>query len=308
MSLGAKEVLKGMDPGNVCGFLDFSIRLLMPWAGIQVAREAIKNSKNVEILRWIASRRDAFVGTENEADWKDLLYTAIAHETQLFREMTCAQLQSILLISQDLAQTSQQQINVLKVVIDWVRHNSEKGDHHVVQGTMMPTLETDEIKVKQLINLAVRDRGRQRDEHNTVAAHMNSRMTRLLRNVRPELLTLSDLRTKLSRGDVSFASKFDGFHDMVEFVAENQPESAKNADALVARIIAATQKDASMRLYRQPVSPSSFLKGQSVLNSMNGEIGYPVRPTRTPTTQIQTSNVSQTDASNSPGLGRRRSC
>ncbi len=65
--------MKSIGPGNISGFLDFSSRLLMPWAGIHVVREAIRDSKDAELLLELASRRDMFVGTNEEADWKGVL-------------------------------------------------------------------------------------------------------------------------------------------------------------------------------------------------------------------------------------------
>jgi hypothetical protein len=73
MSSGAKTVLKCLAPENVCSFLDFSSRLLMPWAGIYVAREALVESKGAKFLLELASRKATLACTEEaEADWRDV--------------------------------------------------------------------------------------------------------------------------------------------------------------------------------------------------------------------------------------------
>jgi hypothetical protein len=62
-----------MPPENVLALLDFSSRLLMPWAGIAFVREAVRESKDTAMFFEVASRRAMFDGTDEEAAWKEVV-------------------------------------------------------------------------------------------------------------------------------------------------------------------------------------------------------------------------------------------
>ncbi len=69
-SATARHIFKKMVPADVSGLLDFSSRLLMPWAGIAFVREAVRDSKDSTLLVKLASRSAMFDGTDEEAEWQ----------------------------------------------------------------------------------------------------------------------------------------------------------------------------------------------------------------------------------------------
>jgi hypothetical protein len=72
-SVTANKIFKSMAPADIFGLLDFSSRLLMPWAGIAYVREALHGCKDIELLLGLASKRTMFDGTDEEAEWKEVL-------------------------------------------------------------------------------------------------------------------------------------------------------------------------------------------------------------------------------------------
>ncbi len=63
-SADTNKAFKSMAPADIFGLLDFSSRLLMPWAGIPYIREAVRDSKDTEFLFYVASKRAMFDGTD----------------------------------------------------------------------------------------------------------------------------------------------------------------------------------------------------------------------------------------------------
>jgi hypothetical protein len=72
-STDTNKTAKSMDTADVFGILDFSTRVLMPWAGIACVRDAVRDSKDAEFLFALLSRRAMFDGTDGEAAWKDVM-------------------------------------------------------------------------------------------------------------------------------------------------------------------------------------------------------------------------------------------
>jgi hypothetical protein len=71
-SSDSNMIFKSMAPADIFGLLDFSSRLLMPWAGISYVREAVRDSTDAVFLFEVASKRALFDGTDEEAEWKEV--------------------------------------------------------------------------------------------------------------------------------------------------------------------------------------------------------------------------------------------
>jgi hypothetical protein len=78
-SPGMAEVFQRMMPNDVLGLLDFSIRLLMPWAGICYVRVAVETSGDVEMLKEVVAKNVMFGSDspEEERNWKDIVKLAV---------------------------------------------------------------------------------------------------------------------------------------------------------------------------------------------------------------------------------------
>jgi hypothetical protein len=155
------------------------------------------------------------------------------------RDFTCSELES--LISQDQTITCGQEIEILKVVIDWARCKSDQAGE---------LREGDEVRVKQeckleewrgadcivkkiVLNSLVQVELLEQTGKGSAAVVNNvelesedvydaasTGMMRLLPHVRCAFITPQQLRTQLSNDDIFFESKFDCYRDMVKCVAE----------------------------------------------------------------------------------------
>ncbi len=78
-SPGMTEVFQKMMPTDVLCLLDFSIRLLMQWAGICYVRAAVENSRDVAMLKAVVAKNVMFgsESPEEEHDWKDVVKLAV---------------------------------------------------------------------------------------------------------------------------------------------------------------------------------------------------------------------------------------
>jgi hypothetical protein len=72
-SAATTKVFKSMAPADIFGILDFSTRILMPWAGIAFVREAVRDCKDAKLLVELASRSAMFDGTDEEAEWQEIM-------------------------------------------------------------------------------------------------------------------------------------------------------------------------------------------------------------------------------------------
>jgi hypothetical protein len=60
------KLLRDMHNDNVLALMDFSSRLFIPWIGIFCAHKAAHDSKDLELLLELASRKASFIDTEQE--------------------------------------------------------------------------------------------------------------------------------------------------------------------------------------------------------------------------------------------------
>lgn len=63
------QLFREIKAEDLFGMLQLGLRLLMPWAGVSAASSAIQESKDPDLLLGIVSRKDMFVGTDEEANW-----------------------------------------------------------------------------------------------------------------------------------------------------------------------------------------------------------------------------------------------
>ncbi len=75
--LHAMKLFQHLRTEHVLEMLDFSNRLLMPWAGVCCAQAAIEDSRDAQVLLQIIAQSDKFAETEEASSWERVLAKAI---------------------------------------------------------------------------------------------------------------------------------------------------------------------------------------------------------------------------------------
>jgi hypothetical protein len=218
------------------------------------------NGKNCQLLaawRYFRSAGYESLATVLRDVFCRIFAMLVEAEPEFFRALTCSELESIL--SQDCLDTRKKEISVLKTAIDWAKHRANTGRHAVKVG--------DEVRVKQrcaneewrgedclvtcmlpryewrvqrqapmpdLKNDAPTSHATETTVLRRIDMHdaVDTSMLRLIPQVRSAYIPLTELRTDLSNEDVSFASRYACFSDMVKYMAEIQAGEREATDAV----------------------------------------------------------------------------
>jgi hypothetical protein len=132
-SPAANQIFKKMAPADVFGLLDFSSRLLMPWAGIAFVREAVRDSKDAAFLCKIACKMVGFDGTDEEAAWKEVV------------DLVCQRMALVVEEAAALPEFGLMSMETLKRVVRYIADGewSEEIVYHVPRGS-----QEDHVKSK----------------------------------------------------------------------------------------------------------------------------------------------------------------
>ncbi len=71
------DIFKKLAGHDLHALLDFSVRLLMPWAGLCYARAVVQDSDDARMLLRIVANKGMFDGTEEDADWRHVVGCAV---------------------------------------------------------------------------------------------------------------------------------------------------------------------------------------------------------------------------------------